>query len=411
MKVLHLNSGNLNSGAGKGVLTLHLALLSNNIESKILCQTTPAKKIPGVYSYDVGRIKKVKRFLYTHLERLHLLYYKRSSKSLFSTSLVGMELLNHPLFVWADIIHLHWINQGFVSLSIFEKVNKPVVWTLRDMWPFTGGCHHSFGCTKFMEGCGKCPELNSSFEFDLSRVVYNYKLKRVKSFQAIGISEWLTDLAVRSKLFKENHISCYTINNIVQVELFREIPLCDNSLASNIFIGKYLILVGALDVSSDYKGYKYISQLFAELDPRKFHWLSFGDYDISNDFPSGQGNHTHFGFIQQTEKLSELYSLSDVFISTSVAESFGKTIVEAQSCGTPVVCFDMCGPKYLVHHKLTGYKARPLDIEDLKRGINWVIENDLKIKCKNDIKGFAMRFSVEENISSYTKLYKKLLNE
>lgn len=411
MRILHINAGNLSSGAGIGALNIHLALLENNIESKILFQTPPDNFIPEGYHYSNTLFRKIKRYLYTHLERLHLFYFTRKSKNLFSSSLVGIDLANHPLVKWADVIHLHWINQGFVSLNFFEKVNKPIVWTLRDMWPFTGGCHQSFGCIKFTDGCGKCPVLDSSCNLDLSRIVYNAKLKRVKNFQAIGISEWVTELALQSKLFKENKIDCYSINNIVQVELFRDIPPSENSLASQIVTGKYLILVGAQDVSSDYKGYRFIRELFFQIDPQKFHWLSFGDYDISNDFPADQKNYTHFGYVKDFESLSKLYSLADVFLSASIAESFGKTIVEAQSCGTPVVCFDMCGPKYLVQHKITGYKASPLDIEDLKTGINWVVDNDVKRKNKNEIQVFAKRFSKEKNISSYIHLYKKLLNE
>jgi glycosyltransferase involved in cell wall biosynthesis len=410
VKILHINAGNLSSGAGIGALSIHLALLEMNVESKFLFQMPPKKNIPEGYHYSINLWKKIIRFFYTHFERLHLFYFKRKSKNLFSTSIVGLDLSNHPLIEWADIIHLHWINQGFVSLSFFEKVNKPIIWTLRDMWPFTGGCHQSFDCTQFTEGCGKCPMLDSSCKFDLSRIVYNKKLKKIRNFQAIGISDWVTELALQSKLFKENKIDCYTINNIVQVELFNDIAISDNSFNSKIYADKFLILVGALDVSSDYKGYRFIRELFTRVNPERFHWLAFGDYDISNDFPADQCNYTHFGYVKDAESLSKLYSLADVFLSASVAESFGKTIIEAQSCGTPVVCFDMCGPKYLVTHKITGYKAIPLDIEDLINGINWVIDNDIKRKNKEEIKLFSKRFSKEENISSYINLYKKLLN-
>lgn len=411
LRILHINAGNLSGGAGKGALNVHLALLELGVESKMLCQTLPEVKIPEVYFYSDNIFRRLKRFLYTQIERFHLLYLNRKSNNLFSSSLVGIDLTKHPLYKWAEIIHLHWINQGFVSLNIFDKVDKPIIWTLRDMWPFTGGCHQSFECTRYVIGCGNCPELNSKINFDLSRIVYNYKIKKAKSFQAIGISEWITELALKSKLFKDNGINCFTINNIVQVESFEHIEFFQNDLARFILNNKKLILIGAQDVSSDYKGYKYIRELFTLMDPAKYHWLSFGDYNVLADFPENQKNITHFGFVNDFNTLSKLYSLADVFLSASIAESFGKTIVEAQACGTPVVCFDFCGPKYLVQHKITGYKARPKDIEDLSTGIIWVITQDLKKNNKEEIQLFAKQFSKENNIPKYIQLYDNMLNE
>lgn len=411
MKVLHINSGNLNSGAGKGALNVHLALLDLNIQSRMLCQTPPPKKIKEVYCYSDTFLKRIKRFFFTQFERFHLLYIKRNKKNLFSSSIIGLDLSDHPLVEWADIIHIHWINQGFVSLSLFERIDKPIVWTLRDMWPFTGGCHQSFGCSRYSKGCGSCPAIGSSINFDLSKVVYNFKLKKIKNVHAIGISEWVTELALKSLLFKKNQIDCYTINNIVPVELFKKIEIFNNDLVNKVNSEKFRILVGAQDVSSEYKGYNFTKELFSKMDQNKYHWLSFGDYDISQDFPKGQSNYTHFGFVNDVEKLSKIYSYADVFLSTSIAEAFGKTLVEAQSCGTPVVCFDMCGPKYLVEHKITGYKAIPLNVQDLIDGIFWVQNMNIKEKNSHNIMNFSNNFSKERNILKYVELYSKLLNK
>ena len=132
----------------------------------------------------------------SQLNNLPMLFYKNRKKIIFSTGFVGFNFTKTKEYKEADIIHLHWINGGFVSVKDLSKIDKPIVWTMRDMWPFTGGCHYSLECDKYKIGCGNCPQLNSNKSFDLTKYVLNRKKKYLlKSMKIVGISHWLSDEA------------------------------------------------------------------------------------------------------------------------------------------------------------------------------------------------------------------------
>jgi glycosyltransferase involved in cell wall biosynthesis len=412
MKILHIGSGNLNSGAGKGLYILHEALLSNGIESKVLCQIEPSNGLKEVFAINKGLLNSFNRFIFTHLDRLPILLYPKRSKELFSNSLLGFDITKHPLYLWADVIHLHWINQGMLSISTIQLINKPIIWTLRDMWFFTGGCHQAFNCEKYITACQQCPHLKSNSKFDLATFNLRRKQNKFDKIHFTAISPWLAELANKSSIFTAMNKKCETIFNIINTDKFS--PIIDlNNYMSEILEsskGKKIVLIGATDITSLYKGYHFQNELF-DLMGDKVHWIVFGKYSVQNKTLLHYKNYTLVGYINNDELLAQLYSLSDVYVSTSIADSFGKTIVEAQACGTPVVCFDNSGPKHLIKHMETGYLVKSFDINDFKSGILEIIENNFKILNQNKIRKHAESFSKASLIGQYINLYKKALSE
>ena len=93
-------------------------------------------------------------------------------------------------------------------------------------------------------------------------------------------------------------------------------------------------------------------------------------------------------------------------------EAFGKTLVEALSCGTPVVCFDATGPKDIVQHQVNGYRAKPFDSEDLAIGVRWVCSNvnpfDLVEVSNNKIPSLFGNLAIADQ---YIQLYKDLMED
>ena len=198
MKILHLVAGELNGGAGRGAYWLHQGLRNLGVESTILTNAKADLGDESVISLANSAFGKLKFSILYRVGQLPLQMYRKRPQSIFSTGFSGVDITRHSSYVSADLVHLHWVN-GLVRTRSLRKVNKPVVWTLRDMWPFTGGCHHSLGCDRFTGSCGLCPQLESNSAYDLTRYVLRHKKSSLpENICVVGISQWMSECARRS---------------------------------------------------------------------------------------------------------------------------------------------------------------------------------------------------------------------
>ena len=177
MNVVHLVSGELTGGAAKGAYWLHSGLLNLGQNSHIINNSRNLQSsYKNVHNIIKSDIQKIKSFVFPQLSLLPVRAYTKRKNLIFSTGFDGYDFTKLDCYKNADIIHLHWIN-NLVSMRSLRNVSKPIVWTLRDMWPLTGGCHVSYNCDRYKEGCGKCPQLGSNFQYDLSYFILKYKIK------------------------------------------------------------------------------------------------------------------------------------------------------------------------------------------------------------------------------------------
>ena len=207
MKILHISAADSSAGAGIASVKLHEALLSENVKSKILFLNDQSNEVPHNYIYQNTIARKIKRIFLTFVDRLIIKFYLRRKKEIFSPGLFGIDLSQEYEVQNADIIHLHWINHGFIDIKDLSKLNKPIVWTLHDCWVFTGGCHHFFSCENFKNNCGTCPVLKSENNNDLSNYVFRRKQKHLpmSNIKYVAISSWMKKQA-----------KLYLINTLIQ---------------------------------------------------------------------------------------------------------------------------------------------------------------------------------------------------
>lgn len=409
MNILHIVSGKLSGGAARGALWLHQALLEAGINSRILNNSrtaTPYEKIEAVaqtrkgywFSLITERLDKLPAYLY------------RSRKNLpFSTALVGLDIKSTASYEWADVIHLHWINLGFVSLRTISEINKPLVWTMRDMWPMTGGCHISMGCERYIEGCGKCAQLNSDRTKDLSRYIFSRKSKLIpKRVKLVGISNWLTGCANNSLLFRDFDVS--TINNGINLQDFFPVDKTTARSILGLNTDKKIVLIGAQSINVPYKGFDKAIDAIKLIERKDILFLFFGRLDNSS-IEKLQIDYLSLGFLHDSISLRLVYSAADLFLAPSIMDAFGKTLAESLACATPVVCFDSTGPRDIVDHKINGYKAVPYVSEDLAAGINWILSDNQQheILCKNAREKAVTSFDIKIIAKQYHDLYSSIL--
>jgi glycosyltransferase involved in cell wall biosynthesis len=373
LKVLHLAAGSLSGGAARGSYWLHRGLSELGVDSFFLTNSRERVSATGVGTLAETTSQKLKCTMLPRLGGLPKYLYRNRKPWIFNTGFEGVDFTKHPAYKEADILHLHWIN-GLVAMRTLRKAKKPMVWTLRDMWPLTGGCHYAMGCTRYELGCGQCPQLGSQKRSDLSRlVVANKEASLPKTMRVVGISRWLTECAAKSEVFRDFEVQ--TIGNNIDTNEFFPIDQAVAKQVLDLPVDKKIILIGAQSVSDFYKGFDLCLDALQRLQRPDLHLVLFGR-TTPEQLAAIPHQVTSLGFLADSVSMRLAYSAADVFIAPSRMDAFGKTLAESMACGTPVVCFDATGPADIVEHQVTGYKAQPFDSLDLARGIEWVLGRD-----------------------------------
>lgn len=300
-----------------------------------------------------------------------------------------------------DIIHLHWIANSFMDLNKLTCIEKPIVWTLHDVWPITGGCHCNMGCEKWENGCGSCPQIKSHNPDDLSRKFWNRKKKAILNIPNLTVlapSRWLEKKVKKSSFFQNAKV--VSIPNCINTGLF--FPFNKNVRDGirrdfNIPLKYKVILFGANYFDkARYKGFDLLleSLKYFSSEKRSFHLLLFGEEKIPNQLSELSINYTSVGRLSGEKKIAKIYNAADVFVGPSRQDNFPGTFLEAAACGIPAVGFDVGGIPEIVEHQKTGYIARPFDTSDLAKGIIWCLENN-----KSNELGLLARAKVVNNFS------------
>lgn len=388
MKILHLVSGELSGGAAKGAYNLHLALKAQNIESSILTNAKDNYKDSSIIKLSQNTQQKLISKALNILDNAPLYLYKKRLHRIFSNNFFGHNVLHTKAYKEADIIHLHWINGALLSLHALANIKKPIVWTLRDMWAMSGGCHYPIAdidiesmqkiplkfCDGYQKQCGYCVNLGSQHKYDLSYL--NLKRKAAaypKNMQLIALSYFMYQCAKQSTLFKDSAISI--IPNCIDTDAFSPLSKAHARQILKLPSDKKIILCGANAIDDFYKGFAQFIESLAYIDKEKYVLCFFGHCDKSLLQHLGFATY-HFGYHNSHIALRILYNATDVFVAPSLIESFGKTIAESLSCGTPVVAFDYSATRDIITHKRDGYLAKSFQSRDLARGIDFICHSD-----------------------------------
>jgi glycosyltransferase involved in cell wall biosynthesis len=357
-------------------------------------------------------------------ERFYFRLYEKNKevRFAFSPANTGLDISDHPLVQEADILHLHWVNFGFLSIQSLKKLfslGKPIVWTLHDMWAFTGGCHHSGDCENYQLRCGNCkPYLRSPSPDDLSAKIWQQKsrifgeVSALPPIRIIGCSQWLANRAAKSSLFKTLAID--SIPNPLDINLFKPTDKAEARLKLNLPADKKLILFAAAKVTVIWKGFSYFQEALKILkeqiaNPGDIELVILGESDagINETLPFK----THaLGRISGIEKIALIYSAADVFTISSIQENLPNTIMEAMACGTPAVGFEVGGIPEMIEHKQTGFLATYKSAEHFAEGIKWILfDADAAVLAGNARKKVLENYSQEVVKERYLEVYRNLI--
>ncbi len=414
MKILHISISD-SGGAGRAAYRLHQGLQGSGGDSQMLVQFkyTDDRAVCELQKNLEKLFAKLK--LTERLDDLPLKFYPQGDPSYFSVEWFPDRLADKVSQLNPNVVNLHWVCHGYLQIESLAKFNKPIVWTLHDLWPFTGGCHYAQDCQRYTDSCGACPQLGSSKDWDLSRWVWQRKAKAWKNLNLtlVSPSSWMAECAKSSSLFKDFRVE--VIPHGMDTQKYKPIDRQVARSLLNLPQDKQLVLFGAIYTSEPRKGFQLLEPALQSLS--KSGWKDrielavFGSSQPENPIDTGFKYH-YLGRFEDDISLAAVYSAADVMVVPSIQESFGQTAFEALACGTPVVAFNATGLKDIVEHRQTGYLARPYEIEDLARGIAWVLENpDRHQKLSQRARQKAeQEFTVELQARRYLSLFTELLS-
>lgn len=408
MKVLHVVGGVIAGGAGRGAFWLHQGLRNIGMDSWLLTNEHTVSDGNMIDYINLGYVGRFKRYMHNEIERFVLNRYKDREPRIFTIGCLGDDIRENNLFKQADILHLHWVRG--ININSICGVDKPIIWTLRDMWPMTGGCHYSMECERYEFGCGHCPQLKSETLYDVSRMMAARKAKLITgNLHIVGISSWITECAKESSSLR-NAGSYSTISNGINIGEFYPIDKSVSRKLFNIPLDKNIVLVGAQNPLDFYKGFRECLAALANIGSHEnIHVVFFGNIDVRYIRPVNF-SWQYLGFLNDIISLRLAYSAADVFVAPSKMEAFGKTLIEAMACGTPVVAFDATGPKDIIDHMVNGYLAKPFCSDDLFYGIRWLIENTPTKNLSTTAREKVLRcFDINKIAYQYSKLYMNAL--
>ncbi len=415
MRVLIVNTSERTGGAAIAANRLMHALNNNGAEARMLVRDRKTDDAEVVNIPQSWRLKA--NFLW---ERgVIWLANNLSKQNLFQVDIAncGTDITGMDAFHWADVIHLHWVNQGFLSLSDLNRImasGKPVVITLHDQWYFTGICHYSGDCDKYQTQCEKCPMLKGSY-LDLAQRVFDSKrtIYKDRNITFVGCSRWMADLARLSALTGGHRVT--NVPNAIDTDLFTPMDKTAARQKFNLPQDMRLLLFGAQKITDKRKGFRFLVEACEH---------------ISLHHPTLQG---HLGvvvlggdaasvkealplpvytvnYLSNEAEIAQLYNAADLFVTPSLQDNLPNTIVEAMSCGVPCVGFNIGGIPEMITHKQDGYVADYCDSIDFAQGISWCL-NEARLPALSAAARSAALATYSEAVAAqrYQAIYQQAL--
>lgn len=408
MKVTHLNYGDsarLTGGTAIATIRLHEALREIGVDSEVLCRFTD-REVAQVHRLSAPEWnRKIEALLRIFTQKIGLLDLHAVSSFLLKRSRAFQE---------TDLLHLHCIHQGYFNYLALPGLTaqKPAVYTMHDIWAFTGHCAVSYNCDRWKTGCGKCPYLqlppavnrdNTHLEWRLKNWTYQHS-----NLTIVSPSNWMTQMLKDSML---NHLPIYQIPHGIDLQQYQMLDPDYCRAVLQIPAGKkVLMFVGAV---SYYKGGDMLVAALKALPESlksELVLLVMGDHGVAEARSCGV-EVCPVGNITSDAMKAIVYSAADLFLFPTRGESFGLVALESLACRTPVVSFRVGGVPDVVRHGLNGYLAEPENAEDFRHGILELLE-DSALREAMGSQGRQMaveEFSIELEAQRYQAVYAQVL--
>lgn len=408
MNILMINTHDIKGGAARAAYRLHQALTQADVSSTMVVRHKQSNDPSVVEIEDIYQGRSA------FFDSLPSYSYKIKPHQLFSSAMLSnpllLEYINNSD---ADVVHIHWIALGFMSLDDVQQIKKPLVFSLHDMWLFTGGCHYTQQCQAYMNFCRNCPTLQSSSSRDLSTLNFNNKIQLFatrKDITIVGSSRWIAEEAKRSSILRRSKIE--HLPTPIDTNRYKPLSKHEARLKLKLPLDCPVIIFAADGGTKDpRKGYNYLKDILSgRMAEHELHLITFGN-KIASQTKQGKHSIQHLPAIKDEEDIAMLLNAANLVVLPSVQENLSNLVLESLCCGTPVVAFDIGGNSDMIKHLDNGYLAQYPKSEDLAAGVIWGLSHAFeKNKIHDDMaKRFGYPVIAEKYITLYQSLQQPLL--
>ena len=413
MRVLIVNTSERTGGAAVAANRLMEALNNNGVKAKMLVRdkltnSLTVSALPGSWRLRWHFLwERLVVWMHLHLRREHLFEIDIAN--------CGTDITRLSEFQEADVIHLHWINQGMLSLKNIRKIlesGKPVVWTMHDIWPATAVCHYCRGCEQYQKECSQCPLLPGD---GLVKKIWKHKRQMLSGQRVTFVccSEWLAGEAKKSALLEGQRI--VSIPNAIDTRLYRPQDKMQVRSSLHLPTDRRLILFVSQRVTDPRKGIgylvesiNYLVQQYPEMKDNTGIAILGGHAEevvsqlVLPSYP--------LGYVSDLSRIVNIYNAADVFVLPSLEDNLPNTLMEAMACGVPCVGFCVGGIPEMINHQVNGYVARERDVADFAQGIRYVLaEADYKTLSQECLHHVMQKYSQQSVANRYFEEYQQCI--
>lgn len=415
MKVLLVNTSDHAGGAAIAALRLLKALRQSGVDATLLCRdrSLPADRTDVISLRPTVWLKL--KFVAERAEIFAANGFSRKGLFAVDTARYGTDITRLPEFLEADVVHLHWTNQAMLSLPQIGRIlrsGKRVVWTMHDMWPFTGVCHHAADCRRWLDACSCCPQLQRPGKKDMAWRTFRRKQETYAQghFAAVGCSQWLAGLAAQSPLLKGQEVT--SIPNPIDTAFFRPADSCEEVRRKlGLPTDKHLLLFTAFKVTEPKKGIDYLIEsitLLCEEHPELRERLGMVIAGRESEALADAFCVPAYVFPYSTseERQRSLYQAADLLVMPTLMDNLPNTIVEAMACGVPCVGFNVGGLPQMIETGVNGYLAAYCNSLDFAHGIERTLSSASYAALSRNAKAKAVQAYSEKAVAErFIRLY------
>ena len=416
MRILIVNTSEQAGGAAVAANRLMHALNNYGVKAKMLVREKSSDEIAVV---GLQGLRQRWHFLWERFVIFLHLHGNRQRLFELDIANAGTDITRTQEFIEADVIHLHWINQGLLSLGDIKKIlksGKPVVWTMHDIWPATAICHLTLGCNNFRTSCKNCKYLpGGGGQHDLAARVWKRKQAMLScgNITFVACSKWLEQEAKSSALLAGQTIT--SIPNPIDVNIFCPGSREEACQAEGLPTDKRLILFVCQRVTNPNKGMQYLidacQKLAAEKPEMKENTgvVILGGHaeDVAGQLPFAT---YPLGYVSDRQRIVHIYRAASMFVLPSLSENLPNTIMEALACGVPCLGFRVGGIPEEIDHLKNGYVADYCSVDDLAHGIDWILnEADAEALSAEAVKKVRHHYATQQVMVRYIEVYQQAM--
>jgi len=391
MVVLLINT-NDKGGAATACIRIHEELLRQGVKSRILFLNKTREDIPHAYYFN----KKLSIFKRIEIKLKTLFSKSIDIKKMFNVEWFSYpyskyDVTNHFLYKEAEVIQFNWVSGFLDETSFFRKNDKPIVWRMPDLYCCGGGYHY---------------EKDVPFQQLTNVLSKNSKIRQKALKNAtihfVPISKWVFDKAQKSHLIQD--FPKTIIHNGLDFSIFKPLDKQKARELLSLPMDKKIVLLGADQIKTKRKGFNEALKALEMIGRKDIQPVIFGK--TKEELPTYLIN---LGYINNIEKLIQVYSAADIFLMPSLEEAFGQVTIEALSCGIPVVSFPNGGSLDIINNGMNGELAEDFSFEALFKALSKALLTTYNSEMI--IKDVKTRFDISNKVCEYIDLYKAILYE